>query len=88
MYIHWDLFASVVLEFSCKGSIENEEFFGSKIARIGFLGKSKCQINNNNQGHGCEATAASSEGSSVTWSWGPFRRDKRSPPRTTSEGSF
>ena len=33
----------VLLEFSCKGIIENEKFFDSQIARIGFIGKSKCQ---------------------------------------------
>ena len=43
VHVHWDCIVIVLLEFSCKGIIENEKFFDSQIARIGFIGKSKCQ---------------------------------------------
>ena len=34
--VHWDSIVIVLFEFSCKGIIENEQFFDSQIARIGF----------------------------------------------------
>ena len=36
VHVHWDCIVIVLLEFSCKGIIENEQFFDSQIARIGF----------------------------------------------------